>query len=92
MGPGRNVGTLVQTLAGHADTIGLVAPASRGLSCQRGPAFTTGVYVRINRLCWYYHVSRRQRPLLLHPFPPLNLDGLSCRNFLAIFVFDSLYF
>ena len=32
-GLGRNVGTLPQTLAGHAGKIGLAALASRGLAC-----------------------------------------------------------
>ena len=42
-GLGHDVGTLTQTLAGHADASGLAALASHGLACRCGPAFSAGV-------------------------------------------------
>ena len=73
-GLGRDVGTLTQTLAGHAGASGLASLASCGLACRRGPAFLSGVYGRTRRSYWCHGVSRRRRHLLLHLFFPLNLD------------------
>ena len=73
-GLGRNVGTLTQTLKGHAGASGLVEITPRGLARQRGPAFTSGVDGRTIRSCWCRGVSRRRRPLLLHPLFSLEID------------------
>ena len=70
----RNIGTLPQTPAGHADAIRLAELALRGLACRYGTAFATGVDGRTIRSCWCHNVSRRRRPLLLPPSIELDLD------------------
>ena len=88
---GRNVGTLSQTLEGHAGASGLTALTSCGIARQRGPVFVSGVDCSKRQLYWCRCVSSRCRPLLLRPLSPLNCDQLVRRTGLAISVFDSLY-
>ena len=88
---GRDIGTLLQTLARHASVSGLAALTLRSLARQRGPAFGAGVNGRSIRLLWCRGVSRRRRPLLLLSVFPFDLDRLDRRSSLVISVFDSLY-
>ena len=71
---GRTVDTPLQTPSLHADTSGLVAPASRGLAHRRGPTFAAGVDGKTSQMCWYRGVIRQRRPLLLPSVFPFGLD------------------
>ena len=73
-GLGRNIVTLPQISSCNADAVGLAALASCCLAHKRGPEFTTGVNGHKIRSCLSHGVSRRRRPLLLHPFLPLDID------------------
>ena len=89
-GLGRNVGTLPQTLAGHTGASVFAALASCGLTPRRGLTFAAGVDGWTVRSCWCHGMSRRCRPLLLHPPYPLDLNWLARWTSLFIFAFDYL--
>ena len=91
LGLGRDVGTLPQTLAGHAGAIVFAAFSSRGLARLHGPAFATGVDRQKSQSFRCHGVSRWSRLLIFHPFPPLNIDWSARWTVLTMFVFDSLY-
>ena len=92
LGLGRSSGTFLQTSAGYAAVSGLAALTLHSHAHQRGPAFVADVDIRTIRLYWRRGVSRQRCPLLLHLFPPLNLDQSARQTGLALSVLDSLYY